>query len=362
MGSVLLFGQKARKTMWTAIGAIAAALISGVIAAVSAKKTNEQNKQTYLDVQQQSHKLNEQSADAADTRTRALYSDLESPEAKIGQLKSAGLSPGLMYGGGGSIGTGQVSPGAQAAPAMGASLVQGMDISGILGGLASAIGASTNARKAPSEIKVNEAQAKQIQEQTKKLSKETELVKEEVIKTKGEIALQAWSERQVFTITDEQADSIMDSKTWSWGWSEGGSKSEGNTESSGVTTEGGGGMNIDILDFWPGLGKAKKVLTKTEKTARKATQTFSEEKGSGNVGIHGNGGKSVNSSTGKSSSTSWSESDSESGGESHSESHSESHTRQILTWPKIVDGEQKGLYGVFLTGNYEDIAVDIREI
>lgn len=347
--------------MGTAIATIFAALISGLIAAYSAKKTNEENKQTYLDVQKQSHSLNEESAEAADTRTRALYNDLESPAAKVGQLKSAGLSPGLMYGGGGSIGTGQVAPGAQASPAMGASLVQGMDISGILSGLASAMTAGTTAQKSKSEIDKNEAETKQIQEQTKKLAQETELVKEEVEKTKGEIVLQAWSERQVFTITDAQADSLEDSKTWSWGWSKGGSKSESNTESSGVTTEGGGGMNVDILDFIPG-GKAKKVITKAEKTAKKATQTFSEERGSGNIGIHGNGGKSVSSSTGKSSGSSWSESNSKSEGKSHGESNSESHSRQILLWPKIEDGKQNGFYGVFLTGNYDKIAVDVRNL
>lgn len=44
-----------------------------------------------------SHQLGEQSADAADLRTRELYSDLYSPNAVMKQLKEAGLSPGLFY-------------------------------------------------------------------------------------------------------------------------------------------------------------------------------------------------------------------------------------------------------------------------
>ena len=336
--------------MWSAIGAIFAAIISGAIAAVSANKTNEQNKQTYLDVQQKSHQLNEQSADAADTRTRALYSDLESPAAKVGQLKSAGLSPGLMYGGGGSIGTGQVASGAQAAPATGANLVQGMDISGILGGLASAISASTNARKAPSEINVNEAQAKQMQEQTKKLEKETEYVKTQIEETKGHIALQAWEQRQVFTISDSQLKSIEESHKW--GWSDSTSKGESKGESNSSNSGWKAGADVDILSFIPG-GKAAKGI------AKGAAAAVGKKVGGG-LGLDGGytSGNSTSSSTGSSSS----ESHSKEGGDSHGETNSESHTRQVMAWPKIVEGEHKGLYMVILNGDYSKIAIDLSEI
>ncbi len=335
--------------MWSAIGAIFAAIISGAIAAVSANKTNEQNKQTYLDVQQKSHELNEQSADAADTRTRALYSDLESPAAKVGQLKSAGLSPGLMYGGGGSIGTGQVASGAQAAPATGANLVQGMDISGILGGIASAIGASTNARKAPSEIKVNEAQAKQMQEQTKKLEEETKYVKTQIEETKGHIALQAWEQRQVFTISDSQLEAIEESRKW--GWSDSTSKSESKGDSSSENSGWKAGADVDVLSFIPG-GKAAKGIAKGAAAA-------AGKKLGGGLGIDGGytSGSSTSSSTGSSSS----ESHSKEGGYSQGETHSESHTRQVLTWPKIVDGKPAGLYMVVLEGDYSNIGIDLRQ-
>lgn len=48
----------------------------------------------------------EKAARNADKRTRQLYNDLYSPQAQIQQLKDAGLSPALMYGGG-SGGSGQ---------------------------------------------------------------------------------------------------------------------------------------------------------------------------------------------------------------------------------------------------------------
>lgn len=48
---------------------------------------------------------NEKSANAADARTRKLYEDLYSPKALLQQYKDAGLSPSLMFGGGGPGGT-----------------------------------------------------------------------------------------------------------------------------------------------------------------------------------------------------------------------------------------------------------------
>lgn len=66
----------------------------------------------------QNYQFNEQAAQKADKRTRALYGDLYSPQAQLGQIKSAGLSPSLFYGDGGGI-SGQA--GAQGAGAAGIS-------------------------------------------------------------------------------------------------------------------------------------------------------------------------------------------------------------------------------------------------
>lgn len=54
---------------------------------------------------QQNYELNEKAAENADKRTRALYNDLMSPSALLEQYKQAGLSPSLMFGGGGIGGT-----------------------------------------------------------------------------------------------------------------------------------------------------------------------------------------------------------------------------------------------------------------
>lgn len=56
----------------------------------------------------------EMAANNADKRTRALYKDLQSPQAIMQQLKAAGLSPSLMYGGNmqGSVGQGAQGTGA----------------------------------------------------------------------------------------------------------------------------------------------------------------------------------------------------------------------------------------------------------
>lgn len=59
------------------------------------------------------YSMSEQAADNADRRTRKLYSDFMSPDALLQQYKQAGLSPSLMFGGGG-VG-GQTPSGAQGA-------------------------------------------------------------------------------------------------------------------------------------------------------------------------------------------------------------------------------------------------------
>lgn len=68
---------------------------------------------------EQNYKYNEMAAQNADARTRALYNDLQSPQALLQQYQAAGLSPSLMFGGGG-VG-GQTTSGAQGEGASGIS-------------------------------------------------------------------------------------------------------------------------------------------------------------------------------------------------------------------------------------------------
>lgn len=77
----------------------------------SINNQNIQHQQLTLEEQQE---FSRQAAAQSDAYTRGLYNDLYSPQAKVKQLRQAGLSVGLMYGQGGTGGTSSTS-GAQAA-------------------------------------------------------------------------------------------------------------------------------------------------------------------------------------------------------------------------------------------------------
>nr|QJB21220.1 MAG: DNA pilot protein [Microvirus sp.] len=105
--------------MSTALGALIGGTLgligTGIQAGVQ-KEENAKNREHELEMLGMQQGYNVRSAEKADERTRALYNDLYSPQAKVQQLKNAGLSVGLMYGTGGAGGTSSTS-GAQAAPA-----------------------------------------------------------------------------------------------------------------------------------------------------------------------------------------------------------------------------------------------------
>lgn len=88
---------------------------TGIQAGVQSRE-NEKNREHEREMLSLQQGYNEQSANRSDERTRALYSDLYSPQARVQQLREAGLSVGMMYGTGGAGGTSSTS-GAQAAPA-----------------------------------------------------------------------------------------------------------------------------------------------------------------------------------------------------------------------------------------------------
>lgn len=71
-------------------------------------KQQEMNRQNL----EHQYRYGEKSANNADLRQRKQYFDLYSPEAKVNQLKAAGLSPGLMYGQQGGVGGGGAATGA----------------------------------------------------------------------------------------------------------------------------------------------------------------------------------------------------------------------------------------------------------
>lgn len=94
-------------------------LISGIGEVFGFNFSNAEAEQRERIARQENYQYNEASANAADARTRRLYEDLQSPKALLEQYKQAGLSPSLMFGGGG-IG-GQTAQGVQGEGASGIS-------------------------------------------------------------------------------------------------------------------------------------------------------------------------------------------------------------------------------------------------
>lgn len=94
----------------------------------------------------ENYRLGEMAAQNADARTRALYHDLQSPQALLQQYKDAGLSPSLMFASGGA---GGATP-AHAAQGTGAAGISpttfGMDL--LQGAQLAAINAQTEKTKA----------------------------------------------------------------------------------------------------------------------------------------------------------------------------------------------------------------------
>ena len=68
--------------------------------------------------------------------------------------------------------------------------------------------AAAQAKKLEAEANNLNQDTKAKEKQTLKLAEEITLAQQEIIKTKGEIALQGWSQRQLMTISDSELKSI----------------------------------------------------------------------------------------------------------------------------------------------------------
>lgn len=296
---------------------------------VQAQKNRDFQWQSLLAQQQ----FNAAEAEKARAAQETMYRDYLSPKGKLASIKAAGLSPALMFSSGGGI-SGTMPSASQASSSAMAS-----------GAMPGAVNFGFNEIEQQKQLQ----EAQKIQAETDRLTKETNLIEEQIKKTQGEIALQAWSERQVFTISDSQLKAIEESRKW--GWSDSTSKGESKGGSSSENSGWKIGVDVDILSLLPG-GKAAKGIAKGAAAA-------AGKKVGGGAGIDGGytSGTSTSSSTGSSSS----ESHSKEGGYSQGETNSESHTRQIMAWPKIVDGKPAGLYMVILEGDYNNISIDLRE-
>lgn len=284
------------------------------------------------------NQYNTDAATMAYERQKALYNQYMTPEAQLMMLQKAGLSPALMYAKGGSSGASM--PNVQQAA--------GTGLPGT--GLPSVTALGMNSTLAQEMKALQESE--KIESELERVTAETDKIRAEIEKTKGETALQAWSQRQIFTISDSQLKAIEESHTW--GWSDSTSKNEGKSDSNSKNNGWNIGADVDILNLIPG----GKFIDKVTKGARTVTRTVTEGKGGAGLGLKG--GKTEGTSTSSSTSSGSSESHAKQGGDSWGNTESESHSRQVLTWPKIVDGKTAGLYMVVLTGDYSNIGIDLR--
>ena len=267
--------------------------------------------------------FNERAAKNADARTRALFTDLYSPEAKVKQLKKAGLSVGMMYGQGGASGTSSTQ-GAQGAGA-GNQQAAHVDLSKQLelGMMQAQIKAlEAGAKKDDADAKNKEQDRLLKEQQTLKLTEEVTEVKERVKNIIGERALQGWSQRQLMTISDSELKSYSEGAGWNKGWSEG--TSQGTSQSEGKQFGGSVGVKV--------LGNGGNI--------------------SGNYGY--NESESQN--------TSESKSENKGANTSKSETTSTGGTRNVVVWPKYDEkGKLEHLYMVILNGDYKNISVEFRQ-
>ena len=267
--------------------------------------------------------FNERAAKKADARTRALFTDLYSPEAKVKQLKKAGLSVGMMYGQGGVSGTSSTQ-GAQGAGAGNQQAAQ-VNLSkqlelGLMNSQIKALEAGANKDNADAKNKEQDRLLKE--QQTLKLTEEITEVKERVKNIVGERALQGWAQRQLMTISDSELKSYSEGAGWNKGWSEG--TSQGTSQSEGKQFGGSVGVKI--------LGNGGNI--------------------SGNYGYN------------ESESQNTSESKSENAGAntSRSETTSTGGTRNVVVWPKYDEkGNLEHLYMVILNGDYKNISMEFRQ-
>lgn len=170
--------------------AILAAIISAVVGAISAIGTTAFNAEQQQDanaaniaaaekMQQQNQAFNRQSAEAANAETRRQYWDLYSPQAKVNQLKQAGLSVGLMYGGSGLGGGGSTAAQAGSSNAI-APTIQPTFMQDILGSMLSAA-------QTPSEIAKKAAETEGTKAGTKKTYKEMDAIDQSITESNQRI-------------------------------------------------------------------------------------------------------------------------------------------------------------------------------
>lgn len=163
----------------------------------SARDTNLTNLQiadmanrTNMSINEANLQHADEAATTAYNRQQEFYNMYQSPSAMMRQLKEAGLSPGLMYGQGGTGGSGGTSVAQAVTPSpipMQAAVMKPIFDAQLATMLSQIEKTKAETRKTEVEAAKGEAELPKIQQETKNLEETNNLIKENIRKTGQEI-------------------------------------------------------------------------------------------------------------------------------------------------------------------------------
>lgn len=284
--------------------------------------------------------FNAEEAEKARSFQRQFYEDYMTPEAQIAQLKSAGLSPALMYAKGmGSVG--QTAPTASMGASSSSSRTSPLGV-----GLVQPHGGNLiNDLMNIEEMKNKIEERQRIKQQTALWKAEEEQVKATTKAIEKDVSLKNWNAGKMFTVSGSELTAFQNGKQWSEGWSRaaginyGYTKSDSKSHSEGYQNAGGASIGnkvgIKIID----VGGNISANGAHGENVSDATSTSRGE----NVGI--NGAASENAMR----------------GESHGQTYSTSEMYNVYVYPSDNPNEVNMIV-IGKAGKYEDISIDLRTI
>lgn len=161
------------------IAMIVMSAIAGIGSIISTAVANHKNIKLAEETREDQQDFAAEQATISHERTQELYWKLYSPESKVKQLKSAGLSPGLMYGMGGTGGSSS-TPGAQAAmPNTAAPYVNPIVDSQMMSTLLSSMNSVAEQKKTKAETESTWAGIDKIEADIEKTKTEIGLIEEQ---------------------------------------------------------------------------------------------------------------------------------------------------------------------------------------
>ena len=143
------------------------AAVAGIGSIISQSVANEKNRELNEANREDQQSFSQIEAEKANERTENLYGKLYSPEAKVTQMRNAGLSPGLMYGMGGAGGTSSTQGAQASTPSVAAPVMNPIISKDIMGTLLNAMGNMAEIKETESNVRKIDKEIDLIEEQTK---------------------------------------------------------------------------------------------------------------------------------------------------------------------------------------------------